>query len=135
MHLKVTLKLNSLSLGLILDTGASATVFDLALIKQIQPGLVIENSDSVSAGLGTTSMQSFRATVRGLSIGRFNLANFKAALLDLSHINIAYRNAGLLAIEGVLGNDVLEKFKARIDYAHLTLRLSRNFDLWHRSAD
>ena len=49
--------------------------------------------------------------------------NLKSVLLDLKHVNVSYDTLGYSAIDGVLGNDVLVKYKAVINYKKLTLSL------------
>jgi hypothetical protein len=46
-------------------------------------------------------------------------------VLDLSTINIAYRQLGHSDVLGVLGGDILMKYKAVIDYRKQELKLSK----------
>ena len=48
---------------------------------------------------------------------------FEVAVLDLSTINVAYRQLGHPEVLGVLGGDILMKYKAVVDYGQQTLTL------------
>ncbi len=51
-----------------------------------------------------------------MRIGDFPVPEFEAAVLDLSTINIAYRQMNHPEVLGVLGGDILMNYKAVIDY-------------------
>jgi predicted aspartyl protease len=110
----------------VLDTGASKTAFDHALLIQANSGTDIIVSDHLSTGLGTNSMASSTAIIHDLHIGNFLVAEFEIAVLDLSTINVAYRQLGHPEVLGVLGGDILMKYKAVIDYGKRTLELQQN---------
>lgn len=109
----------------VLDTGASKTAFDHVLMMEVNKGGKIAISDHLSTGLGTNSMASSTAIVHDLHIGNFPISEFEIAVLDLSTINIAYRQLGHPEILGVLGGDILMKYKAVIDYGARTLELKK----------
>lgn len=107
----------------VLDTGASKTVFDKQTIeKHINAGELLI-SDKVSTGLGTNNMESHTLNIPLLQIGRLKLANFDAAILDLSTISHAYEMLNLPPVIGVIGGDILYAHKAQIDYNSLKLKL------------
>ena len=108
---------------LVLDTGASKTAFDNTLLLEANQNAVIHLSDHLSTGLGTNSMVSATALIDDLFIGEVLIAEFEVAVLDLSTINIAYRQLGHPEVLGVLGGDILMKYKAVIDYGKTKLRL------------
>lgn len=115
-HIKIKVEINHVQAQLILDTGASTTVFDRESFIKIHPDLLIRNSDQLTTGLGTNSMLSYKTTIPLISIGEVNIINLETALLDLSHINAAYSKISHAPIIGVLGNDILVSHKAVIDY-------------------
>jgi predicted aspartyl protease len=110
----------------VLDTGASKTAFDHALLIQANSGTDIIVSDHLSTGLGTNSMASSTAIIHNLYIGSLLVTEFEIAVLDLSTINNAYRQLGHPEVLGVLGGDILMKYKAVIDYGKQTLILTFN---------
>src|SRR5690349_2664361 len=73
---------------LVLDTGASKTAFDHAML--VHEGLELKASTRLSSGLGTNAMTSFTTMIDDLSIGDLHIHAFEVAVLDLSAINIAY---------------------------------------------
>ncbi|WP_428329126.1 aspartyl protease family protein [Mucilaginibacter sp.] len=110
---------------LVLDTGASRTAFDQAVLLQAKQDAVVTLSQSVSTGLGTNSMESSTAYISDLFIGDLLISPFEVAVLDLSTINIAYRQLGHPEVLGVLGGDILMKYKAVINYRKHVLILNK----------
>ena len=108
---------------LVLDTGASKTAFDKTIILQNNEEALLFSSDKLSTGLGTNTMVSFTAKVDDLYISNFLVPEFEVAVLDLSTINIAYEQLNHPLVLGVLGGDILMKYKAVIDYGKQELRL------------
>ena len=106
----------------VLDTGASKTAFDKTLLEQADENAAINNSDKLSTGLGTNTMASFTATIDDMRIGSLNIPAFEVAVLDLSAINIAYAQMGHPQVLGVLGGDILVKYKAVIDYGKRVIK-------------
>ena len=108
---------------LVVDTGASKTAFDHQMVIGAREEIIITVSEHLSTGLGTNSMKSSTALVNDLSIGGFLFPEFEVAVLDLSTINIAYQQLGQPEVLGVLGGDILMKYKAIINYGKQTLKL------------
>jgi len=111
------------SFKLVLDTGASRSAFDRSILNQINSGILLSASDRLSTGLGTNSMESFTTTVNDLHFGEHVLPETEIAVLDLSAINIAYSQLGHPQVLGVLGGEILLRYKAVIDYGNATLTL------------
>ena len=122
-HLMLKAKLNNKVAALILDTGASKTVFDKDKITKYVSHNQFEKNEHFSTGLGTDTMESHSVIIRKFHLGGISIDNFKLVLLDLQHISNSYQQMGLPAIDGVLGGDVLRMLKARIDYSKLTLTI------------
>jgi len=110
---------------LVLDTGASKTAFDKTLLIEADPLTRITLSDRLSTGLGTNSMASYTEIIDDLTIGDLRIEEFEAAVLDLSAINIAYAQLNHPQVLGVLGGDILAKYKAVIDYGNELLWLGK----------
>jgi predicted aspartyl protease len=108
----------------VLDTGASRTVFDKSILLEANNEIALTDTDKLSTGLGTNSMSSSKLVLHDLHIGSLHIPNFEVAVLDLSHINNAYSQLNLPLILGVLGGDVLMQYKAVIDYGKSTLLLN-----------
>ena len=120
-HPLVSISVYGKPFTLVLDTGASKTAFDRETL--LAEGIDLTASDSLSTGLGTNSMTSFTTILSDLWVGELQVSEFEVAVLDLSTINIAYRQLNHPEILGVLGGDVLMKYKAVIDYGKKILKL------------
>ncbi|HCQ29346.1 MAG TPA: clan AA aspartic protease [Flavobacteriales bacterium] len=124
-HLQLSGKINDNDVNLLIDTGASRSVFDENKIKAILGENLIEEIEKLSTGLGTNSMQSKKAVLESFKIGDIHLHNYEVAVLDLSHVNQSYTQIGLDEIAGVIGSDLLYDMKAVIDYDKSTLTLNQ----------
>ena len=122
-HLLVEVVVFGQPFNIVLDTGASKTVFDKTSIEQYIAKEDLLDTELFSAGLGTTSMQSYILNLPSVKIGRLLLTDFKAAVLDLSTICQTYQNMNLPPVIGVLGGDILKQFGATINYNTLRLKL------------
>lgn len=123
-HPLVEISVFSTTFLLVLDTGASKTAFDHDTLKEINKS-TITLSDRLSTGLGTNSMVSSTAIIHDLYIGGLLIPRLEVAVLDLSTINIAYRQLGHPEVLGVLGSDVLMKYRAVIDFDKRILELKK----------
>lgn len=110
---------------LVLDTGASKTAFDQTILLKADENAIVTLSDSFSTGLGTNSMVSSTATITDLYIGDLLIDEFEVAVLDLSSINNAYEQLGHPEVLGVLGGDILMKYKAVINYGKQVIKLKK----------
>ncbi len=120
-HLAVAGKIGKKKVNLIIDTGASQTVFDKNRIAQFIGHDVFEKAESLSSGLGTNTMESHMVTIPDFKIGELEFPNEKMMLLDLSHVNQSYEMMKKKPIDGVLGGDILSHYKAIIDYDKRTI--------------
>jgi len=124
-HLLVEVVVFGQSFHVVLDTGASKTVFDRNFIENHMKNTELLSSELLSTGLGTSNMESHTIVLPVLKIGKFKLKNFEAAVLDLSMISQAYSNLNLPPVIGVLGGDILMPYQAIINYKKLHLKLFR----------
>jgi len=122
-HLLVKININGKSAKIIIDTGASKTVFDKKRIEKFVTEKNFLEHDKLSSGLGTNNMSSHTTTIKKMKIGDVEILNYSTVLLDLSHVNNSYDQVGLGAVEGVLGSDILLAYNAIIDYEKKILKL------------
>ncbi|OCX51654.1 clan AA aspartic protease [Mucilaginibacter sp. PPCGB 2223] len=108
----------------VLDTGASKTAFDKNMLLETNAAAVLMETDKLSTGLGTSTMASFRLTLDELYVGGFRMPDAEVAVLDLSTINNAYSQLGKPLVLGVLGGDILMRYRAVIDYGEGVLTLN-----------
>ena len=100
----------------VLDTGASRTTFDKAALFEANCEAAFHETDELSTGLGTNSMSSAKLVLHNLYVGHFHITEQEIAVIDLSHIRLAYSQLNLPPILGVLGGDILMRYQAVIDY-------------------
>lgn len=122
-HLLIKILINKKVAKVIIDTGASKTVFDNQRIKKYVGKKTFEKHDSLSTGLGTSTMTSELVSIKKIKIGELEIVNYKTILLDLSHVNNSYEQIKLKPVDGVLGSDLLLKYSAVIDYDKKILKL------------
>lgn len=125
-HLMVYPVVNGISARMLVDTGASRSVFDkdrmFRFFGDVLPSF--EENLQNSTGLGTRDMKSQALYLDTLQIGSLVIRKYPAVVLDMSHVNHSYDELGLPPIDGVLGSDILMKYGARINYREKTLRIN-----------
>lgn len=125
-HIITNVRLFGKEFKMVIDTGASKTVLDKNTL--LNSGITEDeflDTDILSTGLGTNSMQSFMLKLPEFAIGSWITRNFTVAVLDLSSINLAYQQIGLAPVIGVVGGDILRLYGANIDYKKKILRLNQ----------
>lgn len=124
-HIFIHGRLNSKEANLLVDTGASKTIFDLKRIEKFvgKKKKSFEIFGSNSTGLGTTSLESHFTIVDEFCISDLIFKDYQAILLDMKHVNRSYKMLGLPPIDGVFGSDMLYHYKAVIDYDQEIMKL------------
>lgn len=122
-HLLTTVLINSKKALVIIDTGASRSVFDETRIIDFIGHNNLTEHDKLSSGLGTNTMTSKKVMLEKLDLNGLVLNNYEATLLNLHHVNESYQKIGLSPIDGILGGDILTDYKAVIDYKNSKLVL------------
>lgn len=124
-HVFVEILVNGNPARMLLDTGASRTVFDTESLKELHQDLLLEENEDKATGLGSNAVDNFIAILDELSIAGCSLKEYQVGALDLQHVNMSYESMDMPPIAGVLGSDVLFAFKAVIDFGNGKLTLSR----------
>jgi hypothetical protein len=123
-HLVVKAKINGKRARLLIDSGASNTVFDKTRIVTFLTGETLHTHEKLSTGLGTNSMKSESAQIQKLEFGDLEIRAYEAVILDLSHVNKSYETMKMKPIDGVVGSDIMKKYNAVIDYGKKRLILN-----------
>jgi predicted aspartyl protease len=114
-HLMIAVEINGLPARMLLDTGASRSVFDLERISRFftdnKPNF--EVNEKLSTGLGTRDMQSQAVYLKEFKIGELCIREYPAVVLDMSHVNLSYSELDLPPIDGVIGSDILMKYEVK----------------------
>ncbi len=119
-HFIVPIKINHAQESIfIIDCGASHSCLDKAAAEKI--GLPLTISLDKAAGLGGIEMEKSETLLEQLCIGHCYFNNLSFAVLDLAHVNEALQVVGQSAIDGILGNDILLKSDAILDFKQAIL--------------
>jgi predicted aspartyl protease len=116
VHLLVEAKAGRRKVRLIVDTGASRTVFDKTRMEELFPNQKIQQSNALTTGLGTNSFPGATAKLSSLRLGDLKINNLPVLVLDLSHVNASYVALGFEPFDGVLGSDLMLEYNALIDF-------------------
>ena len=102
----IALRVSDTIVRALADTGASQSLIDPRLIKQIG----IEATDTgLIVGIGTNPLRVPFVTLDGVVIGRCSLQPFRAGVLDLSHLRIG--------IQLILGINAFRGYRLQFDLA------------------
>lgn len=124
-HLFCEVKINRKKFLMVLDTGASRSVFDHDLLEfhfQIEKSAV---GDKKSSSINSEVSVSFLGVLKEFKIGRLNLENYQAVMIDLTYVNELYAQMKLPPIIGILGCDVLVPQEAKIDLKSQKMTLTK----------
>ncbi|RUT73406.1 retropepsin-like aspartic protease [Ancylomarina longa] len=122
-HLLIKCQINYTQFGdLVIDTGASKTVFDLNFVNEYKV-IPKEDSEIQSRGLGEGSIDTEIVRIENFQLGELAVNNFTCALIDLTNINEMYHQYCQRKICGLLGSDFLLSHKAIINYETEILQL------------
>ena len=116
--------INGKSARFVVDTGASRTVFDKERILDYIDNPEFNEKEGLSAGIGGTDISSFIFKLEELSFGELSIKDYQAVAMDLSNVNNSYAMLNIPPVDGVLGGDLLYKYKAVISYKLKKMRLT-----------
>jgi predicted aspartyl protease len=124
-HIVIPAHINGRKANMLIDTGASKTVFDLNRINSYMKEEVqnFAVSPQLSTGLGTNSMKSHVTCIDKFRLGTFVVHHYPAILLDMTHINQSYNLLGIKPIDGVIGSDLLVHLRAQINFGSNTFKI------------
>ncbi|RZT91102.1 aspartyl protease [Ancylomarina subtilis] len=125
-HLLIKCTLNGEQDGdMVIDTGASKTVFDRNFVLNYQHKEK-DKDELQSCGLGGDDIESDLVEIESLSFGDFKSEILNVVLIDLNQINKMYEKHCQRQICGLLGSDFLLRHQAIIDYQKSILILNKN---------
>jgi len=125
-HLLIKCTINGEQEGeMVIDTGASKTVFDRNFVQEYQHQDK-NKEDLQSCGLGGDDIESDLVEIKSLSFGNFKSEILNVVLIDLNQINKMYEKHCQRQICGLLGSDFLLRHQAIIDYQKSVIILNKN---------
>ena len=113
-HLIISCKINGVEGNFIIDSGASNSCVDTNLTSKFKLKSSL-SQDNASSATNTISKMYISKNNR-LQIEELLYEDFNVFLFDMSHINKTFINHEIEEIDGIIGGDILKKFKAIIDY-------------------
>ena len=78
----------------------------------------------MTAGVGSSDLESATFLIDVFSIGEMEIRDYEAVALDLENVHEMYGKLGLPRIDGIVGGDLLKRYKAVINYRSKKLRLT-----------
>ncbi|RZL04559.1 MAG: hypothetical protein EOO89_27990 [Pedobacter sp.] len=107
----------------VIDTGASRSVFEKALVSAHPVEMIL--SEELQANTLFSSAETVLATIPELKIGKLILFNYSTLAIDLSSVTETYAQFGHPAVAAIIGSDILLRYNAVIDYSKMTLKMDR----------
>lgn len=109
--------------SLIIDTGASRSVFDINsfMVEFLEPA---GEKKLIPAGIIEGEIENKIGILAEFSLGDFTVTNLEAVFINLDHINRLYAQIdNSPEISGLLGADFLDKYQAIMDFRKQMLKL------------
>lgn len=100
----------------LVDTSSATTVLDSDHMQKFVEQTELKRNPRKNLAPGSSSVYSYIANIERLEIGSVVIKNYKAASVDLSNINRAFRGMGNPQVDGLLGCDLLRHCKATINF-------------------
>lgn len=123
-HILMHGKINGMEAIFLIDTGASRSVFDPAVISRFIQHPHFKKKKGITSGVGGNDLESSTFTISSLALGDIELHDYEAVALDMQNIHETYEKLGLPAIDGIIGGDILYRLKATINYRLRKIRLT-----------
>ena len=123
-HVMVKGMIHGKEANFLIDTGASRSVFDPKTIATFIDDIQFEKKEGMTAGVGSSDLESSTFFIDSFTIGELEINDYEAVALDLENIHEMYDKLGLPRIDGILGGDLLKRYKAVINYKAKKLRLT-----------
>ena len=115
-HLFINLKVNGKKCRFLLDTGASHSVIDKSYFEKSLGKKKLKTVKQSTTGLHSSTDESHFGILKELTVGKLTVKNYLVAAVDLRHVNLTYSSIKKPKIQGILGSDILLKYKMIIDY-------------------
>lgn len=115
-HIITEAYINGLKVNLVIDTGASMSVFDSNFFKDHVSKSAEKQEKIMSAGITASKINAVRSYAENFKIGLLEINKFPMILIDMKRINTVYRKATGKEIHGLIGSDFLVSMKAVIDF-------------------
>ena len=123
-HIMVKGTIHGKEANFLIDTGASRSVFDPKTLATFIDDLTFEKKEGITAGVGGSDLESSTFTIDMFTIGDMEIHDYEGVALDMDNIHALYGKLALPHIDGILGGDLLKRYKAIINYKSKKVRLT-----------
>ena len=89
-HIMVRGMIHGKEASFLIDTGASRSVFDPKTITAFIEDIQFEKKEGMSAGVGSSDLESATFVIDRLGIGALEITDYEAVALDLENIHEMY---------------------------------------------
>lgn len=113
-HRTLTAEIDGKTVTLIVDTGASNTILDVAWCQS--HGIPLVETPHRGGGAGGVGLPIYALGSQTILLDGVTLGVVKVMAVDMSHVNQGLIANGAEPVEGVLGGDALSLHDAVIDY-------------------
>ncbi len=126
IHVIINAKMRKQHLRLLVDTGATHSCIASHVIDNWDK----QETEDVDTLLNlseevTDADKKKMIKIPRLQIGSFYINNYYFLATDMAHINMMYQQMNIQPIDGLIGSDILLKYKALMDF-------SRAIMIWQR---
>ena len=123
-HIMVNGTIHGKEAHFLIDTGASRSVFDPKTIASFIDGIAFEKKEGLTAGVGSSDLESATFVIDAFFIGEMEITDYEGVAVDLDNIHELYAKLGLPHIDGIVGGDLLKRYKMVINYRNKKLKLT-----------
>jgi hypothetical protein len=124
-HIAIKARINGYNSVLLVDTGASNSIFDSDHIAFAETSLKKVDSDGNSSGFNSEISNLFQGEISEFKISRYKQNNIKVIFTSMDHINALYRTLRFPVIAGIIGCDWLLENKAVLDFSQHILVIEK----------
>ena len=115
-HIITEGRINDAHVNLIIDTGASTSVFDSEYLKDHLPVPGGKHEIIHSAGISAEKIETSRSVAETFVIGKLIMHQYPLILINMNRINGLYSKVTGKNIHGLIGSDFLSSMNAVIDF-------------------
>jgi hypothetical protein len=115
--------ISGMPINLLIDTGASKTIFDMRFVQQKLDYLHIQAHNEAWHSINNSGQMVAAVTLPDIYFNTVPIAAPRVNLLDLDYINTLYKGLNIPPIQGIMGSDWLYHFRAVLDYSTGKLKM------------
>jgi predicted aspartyl protease len=123
VHIFLNLLVNGKKCRFLVDTGASKSVIDKKYFEDNFGKRNLKTIKQETTGLHSSTSESYYGKIKAIEIGQQKVSNYNIAAVDLSHVNTVYSKSKKPKISGILGSDLMLKYKMILNYGDLKILL------------